>query len=113
FPFWGPLGGKIVAGVLGLDIGGANLKAAHSSGGVRVQSFALWKDPGGLTSALGQLVESMPAADDLAITMTGELCDCYQSKRQGVQAILDAVDRIAGKRHIRVWTTSEGFLDIG
>jgi (4-(4-[2-(gamma-L-glutamylamino)ethyl]phenoxymethyl)furan-2-yl)methanamine synthase len=101
-----------VATVLGLDIGGANLKAVHSDGTVRVQPFALWKDPDGLTAALGKLIDSMPAADVLAVTMTGELCDCYESKRQGVQAILDAVAAVAGKRSVRVWTTGDGFVDV-
>ena len=103
---------KTVPRVLGLDIGGANLKAAHGNSTVRVQPFALWKDPDGLTAALGKLIESMPAADVLAVTMTGELCDCYESKRQGVQAILDAVAAVAGERSIRVWTTGAGFVDI-
>jgi len=98
--------------VLGLDIGGANLKAAHNDSTVRVQPFALWKDPEGLTAALRKLVESMPAADVLAVTMTGELCDCYEGKRQGVQAILDAVAGVAGKRAVRVWTTGDGFVDL-
>ena len=99
-------------GVLGLDIGGANLKAAHSGGNVRVQPFPLWKHPGGLTQVLRQLVDSMPDADVLAVTMTGELCDCFESKRQGVLAILDAVSAVAGNRSIRVWTTGDGFVDL-
>jgi probable H4MPT-linked C1 transfer pathway protein len=101
-----------VPGVLGLDIGGANLKAAHSGGAVRVQPFPLWKHPGELTQALRQLVDSMPAADVLAVTMTGELCDCFDSKRQGVLAILGAVEAITGSRTLRVWTTSAGFVDL-
>src|SRR5262249_10334863 len=79
---------ETVPGFLGLDIGGANLKAAHSGGNVRIQPFPLWKHPGELTEVLRELVDSMPAADVLAVTMTGELCDCFDSKRQGVLAIL-------------------------
>ncbi len=37
--------------VLGLDMGGANLKAAHTNGAARSRPFALWKNPGGLTDA--------------------------------------------------------------
>ena len=99
-------------GVLGLDIGGANLKAAHSGGNVRIQVFPLWKHPRELTEVLRQLVDSMPDADVLAVTMTGELCDCFESKRQGVLAILDAVSAVAGNRSIRVWTTGDGFVDL-
>ena len=78
--------------VLGLDVGGANLKAAHTDGAALSRPFALWKDPGGLAGALRGLIAEMAAADLLAVTMTGELCDCFESKRQGVLAILDAVE---------------------
>ncbi len=57
--------------VLGLDIGGANLKAAHSRGGVRLRPFALWKDPAGLPGALRELLRGWPPFDRVAVTMTG------------------------------------------
>jgi probable H4MPT-linked C1 transfer pathway protein len=88
--------------ILGLDIGGANLKAAHSSG-ARLQPFELWKDPAGLSVALRTLLDGMPAFDRLAVTMTGELCDCFPTRREGVLAILQAVEAIAQDRSVRVW----------
>jgi probable H4MPT-linked C1 transfer pathway protein len=97
--------------VLGLDVGGANLKAAHSNGAARSRPFALWKNPSGLTGALRGLIAEMPAADALALTMTGELCDCYESRRLGVLAILDAVEAAAAAKPIRVWTTDGCFTD--
>ena len=39
-------------GVIGLDIGGANLKAVHSDGCVRCEPFALWERPSELPAAL-------------------------------------------------------------
>ncbi len=98
--------------VLGLDVGGANLKAAHADGAARSRPFALWKDPGGLAGALRGLIAEMPAADLHAVTMTGELCDCFESKRQGVIAILDAVQEAAQGKPIRVWRTDGKFVDI-
>lgn len=92
--------------VLGLDIGGANLKAAHSRGLVRSRPFALWKNPAGLAAALAGFVGSLPPFDLLAVAMTGELCDCYQTKRQGVNAILDAVEAVAGSVPVQIWQTS-------
>ena len=74
---------------LGLDIGGANLKAADGRGWARSVPFALWRDPQGLAEALATLVESAPTAERLAVTMTGELCDCFRSKAEGVRHILD------------------------
>jgi probable H4MPT-linked C1 transfer pathway protein len=98
--------------VLGLDIGGANLKAAHSDGAVRLVPFALWKQPDQLAEQLRRLCQSMPPFDVLAVTMTGELCDCYQSKRQGVQAILDAVQHAADGKPIHVWRNDGRFVDL-
>jgi probable H4MPT-linked C1 transfer pathway protein len=97
---------------LGLDIGGANLKAAHSNGVASVQPFELWKNPQGLASALRALVNGAPEADTLAVTMTGELCDCFETKRQGVLYILDAVETVAGPRRIRVWGNDGRFTDV-
>lgn len=98
--------------VLGLDIGGANLKAAHTNGRALSVPFALWKNPAGLTDALRKLLEQMPSSDTLALTMTGELCDCFESKRQGVLAILDAVQVAAGSMSIRVWDHDGHFVDV-
>lgn len=94
---------------LGLDIGGANLKAAHSAGTACTRPFALWKHPDRLTDALRNLLADMPAHQVLAVTMTGELCDCYESKQQGVNAILQSVSQ-ASDRPIRVWTTAGRFV---
>jgi probable H4MPT-linked C1 transfer pathway protein len=91
--------------VLGLDIGGANLKAAHSSGAARAERFALWKSPAGLADALRHLLSGWPPYELLAVTMTGELCDCFATKREGVRAILDAVSAAAATTPVRVWTT--------
>src|SRR6516225_11821769 len=89
--------------VLGLDVGGANLKAAHSGGAARSRPFALWNMPAGLTDALRELLCGWQPYDLLAVTMTGELCDCFATKREGVRAILDAVSAAAGLAPLRVW----------
>jgi probable H4MPT-linked C1 transfer pathway protein len=99
-------------GTLGLDIGGANLKAADCNGSVRLAPFALWKKPQQLTEELHRLIAEMPRFDLLAVTMTGELCDCYESKRQGVSAILDAVEEAADGVAIRVWRNDGQFVDV-
>jgi probable H4MPT-linked C1 transfer pathway protein len=98
--------------VLGLDIGGANLKAGHSSGATALRAFPLWKNPADLADALRALLAGAPPADVLAVTMTGELCDCYESKRQGVHAILDALEKVAGKTPVRVWRNDGRFVDL-
>ena len=98
--------------VLALDVGGANLKAAHSRGGVRLHPFELWKNPAGLALALRRLLPTLPAFDLLVVTMTGELCDCFETKRQGVNAILDAVEAAAGDDAVRVWQTNGRLVDV-
>lgn len=95
---------------LGLDIGGANLKAAHTSGVARTVPFALWKHPEGLTAELARLRASMPAHDLVAVTMTGELCDCYPSRRAGVQAILQSALAAIGPIPMQVWSTHGRFV---
>lgn len=97
--------------ILGLDIGGANLKAAHTEGTARLEPFALWKQPGELPSRLQSLVSSMPPWRMLAVTMTGELCDCFATKRDGVRAILDAVRGLAAEDRVRVWTNHGRLVD--
>jgi probable H4MPT-linked C1 transfer pathway protein len=91
--------------VLGLDIGGANLKAAAPDGRAVSVPFALWKQPDTLPAALAELVARFPDAAELAVTMTGELCDCFETKRQGVTAILNATEHAAAGRPVRVWGT--------
>lgn len=98
--------------VLGLDIGGANLKAAHTSGRALSVPFSLWKEPRLLPHALRRLLHEMPPANLLAITMTGELCDCFETKQQGVLTILDAVTTIAGSMPVRVWRNDGQFVDV-
>jgi probable H4MPT-linked C1 transfer pathway protein len=98
--------------VLGLDVGGANLKAAHSAGATRLVPFALWKSPADLPAALRELVRPLPAFDLLAVTMTGELCDCFETKREGVNAILDAVTAVAGNTPVLVWRTDGRFASL-
>jgi probable H4MPT-linked C1 transfer pathway protein len=44
--------------------------------------------------------------------MTGELCDCFESRQQGVLAILDAVTDAAGQTPIHVWRNDGQFVDV-
>ncbi|QDV33689.1 hydantoinase/oxoprolinase family protein [Tautonia plasticadhaerens] len=94
---------------LGLDIGGANIKAAHSGGQARSLPFELWKRPSELPDALARVGGLLPAADRIAVTMTAELCDCFATKSEGVSAVLGAVWKAFPGRPIRVWGTDGRF----
>lgn len=98
--------------ILGLDIGGANLKAAHLSGVAKCIPFALWQAPAQLPDQLRSLSIALPRADLVALTMTGELCDCFSTKREGVYFILNAVKQAMPDLPIVVWGTDGRFADV-
>ncbi len=97
---------------LALDVGGANLKAAHSSGQSRALPFELWKHPDELIQHLASLLETLPAFDGVAVTMTAELCDCYPTRAVGVRAILDATLGAIGGRPALVWGIDGRFHEV-
>ena len=84
--------------VLGFDIGGANTKAAYlqtqngklKNARLAVKYFPIWKNPQKLTDVLLELKKQLAALelDGLGVTMTAELSDVYQTKREGVRNIL-------------------------
>lgn len=86
--------------VIGIDIGGANLKFSDGRETHRTVAFPLWRDPAGLLPALQQQLKAWPDARKLAVTMTGELCDCFESKQAGVQSIVDSIELVAAGRYI-------------
>ena len=94
---------------LALDIGGANLKVADGLGHAESFPFELWREPDHLTQELRTLIAQAPNCDHLAVTMTGELADCFETKAAGVTFILDALHRAADGRHTRVYL-SDGSL---
>jgi (4-(4-[2-(gamma-L-glutamylamino)ethyl]phenoxymethyl)furan-2-yl)methanamine synthase len=97
---------------IGLDVGGANVKIAHSSGQTRSMPFELWKHPQDLSRFLSALIDMLPPFDHVAVTMTAELCDCYPTKSDGVHDVLTAVENAARSRPIWVWGTDEAFHSV-
>ena len=81
--------------VLGLDIGGANIKAATADGTfTEARYFPLWTQSHQLAQVLRDIVKHV-GANFLAVTMTGELADCFESRQQGVEFISNAVVKAA------------------
>ena len=72
--------------------------------------FPLWKQPDALPAALAALVAKFPEAGELAVTMTGELCDCFETKADGVRHIVAAAVSAAGGKRVRFWTTGGRFV---
>jgi probable H4MPT-linked C1 transfer pathway protein len=88
-----------VTTVIGWDIGGANTKAVFvrtKNGNVEelrtvIEYFPVWKRPEKLAGVLARLKEQVcgnGTLDGIGLTITAELSDAYQTKREGVDQIL-------------------------
>ncbi len=91
---------------LGIDIGGANIKVADTLNYARSWPFAMWNCAAELPGFLEKVLREAPPGENLAVTMTGELADCFSSKAEGVNVILDAVDQAAKMKTVRVYQVS-------
>jgi probable H4MPT-linked C1 transfer pathway protein len=98
---------------IGLDIGGANLKAATVTRQALSMPFELWRQPERLALQLTAIRNRWPDTPNIAVTMTGELCDCFPTKRDGVRHILAAVEEAFPQHVIRVWSTTGRFMPVG
>jgi probable H4MPT-linked C1 transfer pathway protein len=78
--------------ILGLDVGGANTKAASSDGYfTKIEYMPLWKDAP--LEPLLRRISRDAGPEALAVVMTGELADCFSDKRSGIVQIKEAVER--------------------
>ena len=102
--------------IAGWDIGGAHVKLAlldetGQIGLVDQQACPLWKGVDQLHRVLSDLLEKYHLQDCRhALTMTGELVDCFSSREQGVKAIIDAVCRQVNADQVSVFAGRRGFL---
>jgi probable H4MPT-linked C1 transfer pathway protein len=83
--------------ILGIDIGGANTKAASSNGHFIYSKYLpLWKgcDIAGTLKEIGQKAGHI---DAVGITITGELADCYASKKEGIGHIAAEAKKVFPK----------------
>jgi probable H4MPT-linked C1 transfer pathway protein len=75
--------------ILGLDIGGANTKAASSDGLFSECVYLpLWKHAP-LDEVLGRFAARRPQA--VAVVITGELADCFSCKQEGITSLTGVV----------------------
>jgi len=98
--------------ILGLDVGGANTKAASSDGKfTKIEYLPLWKEAP-LAPLLRQLSrEAEPEA--LAVVMTGELADCFSDKLSGILSIKRAVEE-SFSCPVKFWGVDGfGWTDLG
>lgn len=71
--------------MIGVDIGGANLKVVDASG-AHIHYCPLWKE-----TPIREILREYSTADNAAVVMSGELADCFSSKQDGINFIVSAV----------------------
>lgn len=111
--------------VVAIDIGGVNLKAIRADGSAATLPFKLAQTPELLIDRLRELifpratsrktqVSRLTTQDspELLLTMSGELCDCFASRVQGVRWLLGEVERFAQGASVRVWSTQGRFVSV-
>ncbi len=85
--------------VVGWDVGGAHLKACllqrGSVFGVAQHACPLWQGLEYLDRAVHQVLAAWPEAAQAhhAVTMTGEMADCFANRREGVQRIAERISK--------------------
>jgi arsenate reductase (glutaredoxin) len=108
-----------MAAILGWDIGGVNVKAALVVDGrlvvARSEPFEVRRAPEDLAAVLEAMaarvrrdaaaagVPDIPDELAHAVTMTAELARVFRTKREGVRAVLDAVDAAAAGAEVHVF----------
>lgn len=91
------------ADLVALDIGGANIKAADGLGWTHSEPFAMWRDWRRLSEALAPLIAE--STTRIVATMTGEIADCFPSRRAGVEHIVAALSAAAGPTPVGIYAT--------
>ena len=105
-----------MSGVIGWDIGGAHLKGARVKDG-RVEAVVqaatpLWLGLDSLEAAFDALRAQLGRADHHVITMTGELCDAFPSRREGVAGLAAIAANHLGPLAPSLYAGRAGFVDL-
>ena len=103
--------------VIGWDIGGAHLKAARVKDG-RVEAAVqaatpLWLGLDSLEAAFDALHARLGRADRHAITMTGELCDAFASRQEGVGGLAAIAANHLAPAASSLYAGRAGFVGLG
>jgi len=113
--------------ILGLDIGGANTKAALIKtndlkiidSNSYIEYFPFWeKTINEIPHMLHRIVSNLFKADSqsinidfIAVTITAELSDAFQTKREGILIILSALERVFDKSKMFFINNFGEFID--
>jgi hypothetical protein len=106
-----------MAVVIGLDVGGANTKAAVVDDARRArivsEPFEVWRAPDAMAEVIAGVVGRLELdGEPVALTTTAELVDVFAGKREGVLYVLDAAERALPGRRLTVMTTDGGLIGL-
>jgi (4-(4-[2-(gamma-L-glutamylamino)ethyl]phenoxymethyl)furan-2-yl)methanamine synthase len=100
--------------VIGWDVGGAHLKAARADKGAitRVAQIAcpLWLGLEMLERAFSEAETILGQAPLNAVTMTGELCDVFATRKDGVTTLAAMMTRFLSPRRAVFYAGRSGFV---
>jgi probable H4MPT-linked C1 transfer pathway protein len=101
---------------IGWDVGGAHLKAVALDGdrivAAHILPCPLWQGLEHLREAAQTMLAVLPAPASHALTMTGELCDLFAGRAEGVAAILEEMRRALAPASPLVWVRGRGLVAI-
>lgn len=101
--------------IIGWDAGGAHLKAARAENGVITRAVQiacpLWLGVGELDRAFQEAEAVIGPAPLHAITMTGELCDAFATREEGVLGLAARMARLLSPRHTVYYAGNAGFVE--
>ena len=101
--------------ILGIDIGGANIKAALIDEEKNIIKIAhlytpLWKSLDTAAHALKEIRSSFGITKYQFITMTGELSDIFDNRKEGVSTLAELISKIFPKAQIEILTDNMNFV---
>ncbi len=99
--------------IIGWDVGGAHLKAARVENGIVTQAVQiacpLWLGMGELDRAFTDAEAAIGRAPLNAITMTGELCDAFATREEGVVGLAAIMVRLLSPGRAVFYAGHSGF----
>ena len=72
----------------------------------------MWKDWHSLAQAVAKLLQDSPAFVGVAVTMTGELADCFATRAEGVAVILEKLTSILPASMVRIYGVDGEFRTV-
>lgn len=95
---------------LAFDIGGANIKAADGQGWSHSEPFAMWQEWKRLPDAIRH-IQSLRPATHYAVTMTGEIADCFPERSDGVRHIVQSCSLATGTDNVFFYSVTGVLID--